>query len=582
MLRTSVRPADGSGQRKGMENNRPPRAVHPAPLVHRIPLGTVILHALAQHGVRTAVTAVTIVLSVILEVIPPLILARAVDQLTGSQAVSLVMGLAYFLVLACSGLTDALREALIVATGESITHALRSVMMDKLQRLPAAYYTEHEAGTIASLQVNDVDAIEEMFSSGLVSMFTDLGTVCAVLIVVFTKSTGLGILLVLVLPFLTAFTRHVQKRMLAAHTQNRKATAEAGGILPETLHIIRSLHVYQAEDFAEKRYGSAIEDSFRAMEHTNFYDAVYSPVIMTVSAAVIGIMMSLSGQSGVFRSWFGMSVGTAVAIIAYVNKIFTPLSSIGMEIQTVQSAAAGWKRVQAFLDEDEQPEVPSREEDRTVPAAIDVRDVCFSYGGKSSGAAEASPLILNHFSLTVQRGEFVTLMGRTGAGKSTLFKLLLGLYEPAAGTIRINGIRPQEFTPKARRQSLCCVEQQIIPVPGTIRDQVTLGDTRFDDAAIWKALTTAGLAETVRALPGGLDTPWRDSIFSQGQKQLLMIARAIVSDPDILLLDEITAGLDSATEKMVVTALKKASEGRTVLSISHRLSEVLSGRMIII
>lgn len=539
---------------------------------HAGKLWSIILHALAQHGMRTFLTAVIIVVSVVLEVIPPLILARAVDELTASMAVSLALGIGYFLLLACSGLTSAIREALIVATGESITHALRSAMMAKLHTLPASYFTEHEAGKIASIQVNDVDAIEEMFSSGIVSMFTDLGTVCAVLVVVFTKSLGLGLILLIVLPILAAFTRHVQKKMLAAHTENRRATAQASGILPETLHIIRSLHVYHAEPFAEKRYDHAIQDSFQAIERTNYYDAVYSPVIMTVSAAVIGVMMSLSGQSGAFRSWFGMSVGTAVALITYVNNIFTPLSSIGMEIQTIQGAAAGWKRVQAFLDEDDRALTPSRQEDRTVPNAIEVLDIQFSYD-------KMTP-VLDHFFLVVRRGEFVTLMGRTGAGKSTLFKLLLGLYSPAAGEIRVNGIRPREFTEEARRKNICCVEQKVIPVPGTIRDQVTLGNSGFSDEDVWKALETAGLAETVHAIPGELDAPYRDSLLSQGQKQLLMIARAIVSDPDILLLDEITAGLDSATERMIVEALQKASEGRTVLSISHRLSEVISGRIV--
>lgn len=618
---------------------------------HRIDLKKVIGHALRAHSLRTILSCIVIVLSIILEVIPPLILANAIDELTADQMVSLTLGIVYFLLLACSGLCDAVREALIVATGEGITHALRSEMMKKLHRLPASYFTGHEAGAVSSIQVNDVDAIEDMFSSGIVSMFTDLGTVFAVLAVIFSKSIGLGILLLIALPLLMAFTRNVQKKMLAAHTDNRKATAEASGILPETLHIIRSLHVYRAEQFAEKRYNTAIQKSFRALERTNYYDAVYSPVIMTASAIVIGIMMSLSGQSGLFREWFGMSVGTAVAVIAYVNQIFTPLSSIGMEIQTVQSAAAGWKRVQGFLDEAERPlgnsdtrkygkpmhnsqneaeglPVNSGSPDGTISSAVhtpetdqlktfkgqpaepDAKEHCPEKdraGGRISAmpdithAAEASPApgapgaieichvsfsydgenpVLDDFSLDVKKREFVTLTGRTGAGKSTLFKLLLGLYAPDQGSIRVNGISPLELGDNNRRKIICCVEQKVTPVPGTIRDQITLGNPRMEDTEIWQALETVGLKATVSSLPGQLNMPYRDSLFSQGQKQLLMIARAIVSDPDILLLDEITAGLDSATEKMIVDALEKASADRTVVSISHRLSEVMPGRLV--
>lgn len=537
-------------------------------------LKKIIGRALLDHKTRSFVSLLVIVLSIILEVVPPLILAKAVDALTGNRMISLALVLGYFALLALSGLADALREALIVAVGEGLTHALRSAMMAKLHRLPAAYFTEHDAGQIASVQVNDVDAIEDMFSSGIVSMFSDLGTVVATLAVIFTKSTGLGILLLIALPLLSLFTARVQKKMRAAHIENRKATAKASGILPETMHIIRSLHVYRAEKFAEKRYDKAIQHSFQAIERTNFYDAVYSPVILTVSAAVIGVMMSLSGQSGAFRNFFGMSVGTAVALIAYVNSIFTPLSSIGMEIQTVQSAAAGWKRVQTFLNEEERPQVPAENPRADAPAVISVQNVSFSYDGTAP--------VLRHLSLQVKKGEFVTLTGRTGAGKSTLFKLLLGLYEPDEGRIAVQGVAPQAFSDADRRKTICCVEQKVTPVPGTIRDQVTLGNQAFSDDAVWHALDVAGLRATVAALPERLDTVYRDTIFSQGQRQLLMISRAVVSDPAILLLDEITAGLDSATEKMVIEALEKASEKRTVLSISHRMSEVMPGRIITI
>lgn len=547
---------------------------------------------LREHKVRSLVTLLFILLSIVLQVLPPLVLARAVDALTASHAVALSLAVGYFALLACSGLSDAVREALIVGTGEGITYGLRSAMMQKLHRLPSSYFTEHEAGQTVSIQVNDVDAIEDLFSSGVVSMITDLGTVISILVTIFTRSIGLGLLLVVILPLLFLFTRHVQKKMLLAHTENRKATAEANGILPETMKKIRSLHVYHAEKFAEERYDKVIRHSFQALERTNFYDSVYSPVILTVSAIVIGVMMSLSGQSGAFREWFGMSVGTAVALIAYVNNIFTPLSSIGMEIQTIQSAAAGWKRAQGFLDEKEKPAslavgaksitsaklaAGAKSITSTKLAAgnrtdIEIIDVTFSY--------DAEHLVLDHFSLDVEQGEFVTLTGRTGAGKSTLFKLLLGLYSPESGSILLEGLSPADIPEDERRRRICCVEQKVIPVVGSVGDQVTLGNNNFTKEEIWRALELVGLKETVSSLPEQLDTPYQNSVFSHGQNQLLMIARAIVSNPDILLLDEITAGLDSTTEKMVVEALEKASENRTVLSISHRMSQVMHGRIV--
>ncbi len=534
----------------------------------------IIFRSLIAHPLRSTATLITILGSVVLEVLPPLLLGRAVDALTGQKEISFFLAVGYFVLLGCSGIFSALREAMIVGTGEGITHSLRSAMMEKLRRLPAAYFTRHEAGETASIQVNDVDAIEDMFSSGLISMISDLGTVLSILAVVLTKSPGLGILLLVALPLLSLFTLFVQKKMLAAHLQNRKATADASGILPETLHCIRSLHIYDAMVFAERRYDGVILNSFKALERTNFYDSIYSPVIITTSAAVIGIMMSLSGAQGIFLNWFDISVGTAVALISYVNSIFTPLSNIGMEIQTVQSAAAGWKRVQYFLREQERilPENRVVKVVNDSTKAVEIQNVSFSY-------TKGHP-ILQHFSLTVQQGECVTLMGRTGSGKSTLFKLLLGLYSPQEGRILLNGIAPTAYFGAARRRIISCVQQQVIAVPGTIRDQVTLGNQEYSDAAIWDALAMANLKDTVMRLPKQLDTVYRDAIFSQGQKQLLMIARAVVSDPAILLLDEITAGLDTATEKMVIEALLRAAASRTVLSISHRMSEVLPGKIV--
>lgn len=551
-------------------------------------LSKIILRSLLSHKARTLITFASVVLSVALEVLPPLILASAIDSLASGAAVSFMLAGGYFALLACSGLAGALREAMIVATGESITHSLRSAMMEKLQRLPAEYFTEHESGQTASIQVNDVDAIEDMFSSGIISMFSDLGTVLSMLAVVFTKSLGLGILLAVALPLLSLFTLRVQKKMLAAHTENRKALAQASGIIPETLKIIRSLHVFHAESFAEKRYSRAVKKSFLAIEKTNFYDAIYSPVILTVSAAIIAVMMSLSGLGGAFQAFFGISVGTAVALISYVNSIFTPLASIGMEIQAVQSAAAGFKRVQAFLNEKERkmpPDGNTKASNQNIQedapekhtAEIEIRHLSFGYDKERP--------VLKDFSLEVKKGEFVTLTGRTGAGKSTLFKILLGLYEPDSGEVLVCGENPINLDGLSRRKTLCCVEQKVTPVlcggrKITVRDQITLGNPEFTDKEIWSALEVAELKDTVMSLPEKLGAVYSDSIFSQGQKQLLMIARAVVSNPKVLLLDEITAGLDSSTEQLVMEALKKAAKGRTVLSISHRLSKVMDGRIV--
>lgn len=530
---------------------------------------SVLLGALAANLGLTVLLSVSIVSSIILELLPPLLLGRAVDSLTADRMLTAGLCFGYFALTAAAGVCRAVREGLVTAVGEKMTHALRSAMSRKLSRLPAEVFTTDTSGSIAARFTSDADAFEEMFSSGIVSLFTDLGTVVGMTVVIFTKSPGLGLILLVVLPLLFVFTRQIQKRMLAAHGENRRAIAKVTGFLPETLSNIRTIHVFNSERFAEEKYDKVIGESFAAIEKTNFYDAVYSPVILTISAAVIGIMMTLAGRQGPFLALFGITVGTAVTVISYVGKIFSPLESIGMEIQTIQSAAAGIRRIRGFLalPERESPAKEALQEKPqtagTAPAArkepvIALHDVSFSYDGKTP--------VLSHFSMIVEKGERVVLRGRTGAGKSTVFRLVLGLYTPQEGSVRLAGRNPAALLPEEKRKLYGCVEQSFRPVLGSFRDQITLGSTGITDAQCSRALSVVGLSP----LEAHLDEPFAPERLSHGQHQLLAIARAIVTDPPVLLLDEITSGLDSATEKTVMEALQRAAAGRTVLSVSHR------------
>ena len=359
---------------------------------------------------------------------------------------------------------------------------------------------------------------------------------------------------------LAAFTRHVQRRMLAAQMENRRAVAAISAQVPEALHNIRTIHLLGLENYMERRYDKCIGQSYAAVEKTNFFDAVYSPVVLTINAVVVGVVMllSASGSPAVIRL-FGMSVGTAVAVINYISRIFAPIESLGMEIQTIQAAMAGVRRIDEFLA---QPE-------REIPAETDVAprgDVEFSHVTFGYDAQE----ILSDFSFTVQAGQQATLVGRTGAGKSTVFRLLLGLYQPESGSITIGGVPVSQIPDSRKRRSIGCVEQHFSRVPGSVLDQITLGDPLVSREDALTAARLAGLDEVIALLPQGYDTPCTEGLFSQGQWQLLSIARAVAADPGVLLLDEITANLDARTEERVLEALRRASSGRTVLSISHR------------
>ena len=555
----------------------------------------------AHHEILTAVGSIctqnlllpialviTVVGAVVTALVPPLILEKIVDGLTAGNPMPIAQAFSYFGVVALAGLLESTRESLLIVFGQKLTHGLRSQMCEKLSHLSADMLSKMDAGTIASRFVGDVDTLETLFTSGIISMFADACTMIGIYAVLWQKNCGLAITLLAILPLIALFTRHVQKKMLAAQMDSRKAAARTSGLVPETIHCIRMIHVFGKEGFMRKRYDRTLQEGYAAMERTNFYDALYSPVILITDALVTGVVMLLSASSGPeVRMFFGMSVGTAVAVISYISRIFSPIESIGMEIQTIQEALAGAKRVGEFL------ELPTR-----LEASVEAGEKVMTELGKAS-AGTASPvacisledvsfgyeeekMVLEHLSFEIKTGEQVTMTGRTGAGKSTIFKLLLGLYRPQKGCVKIYGQDAYLLPDSIRRRLFGCVEQSFKRVPGTVLEQITLSDPMISREDAVEAAKLAGLHEVIAGMEQGYDTPCTDALFSQGQWQLLSIARAVAAKPSILLLDEITANLDVGTEQEVLYALRRAGENRTVVSISHRLYEKMGGRELVI
>ena len=515
--------------------------------------------------------------AIVTALLPPWILGSIVDTITAGNAVPVALVILYFAFTVLTGLTESLREGLLTVFGQKITHALRSSMMEKYTNLTAGELTKQEPGTIVSRFVGDVDTVENLFTSGIISMFADACKIISILVVIWLKNRGLAIVLLVLLPFLYWFTRTVQKNMLKAQIENRCAVGRASGHVPETLHNIRTIHTLGKERYMEQRYDEYIAESYRAVDRTNFYDAIYSPVILILNAIVVAVVMlfSASGNAKVL-TLFGMSAGTAVAVINYISQIFTPVESLGMEIQTIQSAIAGVHRINEFYALEELPERVRNLETSVAIAQetpfVELQNVTFAY-------EDDSRKILHHLSFKVYPGEQVTLSGRTGAGKSTVFKLLLGLYQPGEGKVLIQGRDAFQIPENEKRSLYGYVEQTFHRVPGTVKDQITLYDDSFTMEEVREAATIAGLDATIEQLEKGYDTICTSEIFSQGQWQLLSIARAAVAKPKLLLLDEITANLDAQTEEEVLQALKRASEGRTVISISHRVNAE-TGRII--
>lgn len=530
----------------------------------------IILYTIKSRLLLSLAIVSAVVMAIVTSLFPPLILGGIIDAMTAGQAVNWRMILAYFGLIVLTGLMEAAREALLTVFGQKITHALRSGLMDKFTRLTADCLNKQEPGAVVSRFVGDVDTVEALFTSGIISMFADVCRIISILAVIWFRNKGLAIVIVVLLPFLFRFTRHVQKNMLSAQIANRRAVSRASGHVPETLHNIRTVHTLGREKYMEQRYDEYISEGYRAMEKTNFYDAIYSPVILILNAVVIAVVMLFSASgSPVVLTLFGMSAGTAVAVMNYISQIFSPVESLGMEIQTIQSALAGVKRIDEFLAQDEFAKQDTKAPDGPV---VRFDNVTFGYDDKN---------ILNDFSFEVRTGEQVTLSGRTGAGKSTIFKLILGLYRPDRGSVTIGGVNSADIPDKEKRRLFGYVEQSFHMVPGTVKDQITLFDESVTMDEVKKAAELTGLDDAIMSLPDGYDTKCTADIFSQGQWQLLSIARAAAAQPKLLLLDEITANLDADTEKTVLSALKRVSENRTVISISHRVN-ASAGRIITI
>ena len=554
-------------------------------------LFSIISDTIKHHKLLTFFIFFTVAGAVIISLLPPLVLGSIVEILAQNRRLPFYFALGYFALIIINGLFEAVRDILLTIFGQKITHSIRSSLMQKMTHLNADALSRQEPGSIVSRFVGDVDTVETLFTSGIISMIADACKIMSILCIIFFKNTGLAIILLITVPIIFLFTRIVQKHMLSAQLANRAAVSRVTNHVPETIKCIRMIHNLNKEKYMQKKYDKYLTESYVSIENSNFYDAIYSPIILILNAVIVSIVMLLSASGNAqILTLFGMSVGTSVTIINYISQIFSPIESLGMEIQTIQSALAGIKRINEFLElpeknkydgtksrlaervdgEDKEGKnkeenisgnsVENQEESNGQPV-VELKNVTFGYD---------EHVVLDNVSFAIGKGEQATLSGRTGAGKSTIFKLLLGLYEPQSGSVLINGMPAATIEDSRRRRMFGYVEQSFHMVPGTVKEQITLFDESITDEAVKAAARLAGLDDTIMKLGNRYDTMCTPGLFSQGQWQLLSIARAAAAEPELLLLDEITANLDAETEKTVLQALKNVSKDRTVLSISHR------------
>lgn len=516
---------------------------------------------------------------VITSLIPPQILKYVIDNNLVPKISDrlLISAIAYMAVLLFIGIFDFIKEAVLTVLGEKITKEIRLEMMKKLEKINAMFFSSNGSGAVVSRLTNDVDAISSMFTSGIVGMMIDCFKVIGIVISIGIFSIKLGIVTLILLPVIYGITRLFQKRMLKAQIENRIIVGKVNNHISESLKNVQMIKSYSKESYMEKNYTKYLLDNFKTVEKVNFYDSVFSPIIQLTRAVVIGVIVVLSSKQ---LNYLGITLGMVAASIDLISNLFAPIENLGMELQDIQQAVSGIRRVNDFYSEPEDDcknceihaddIVPRREE-----VKLSFNDMTFNY--------QEGTDILQNINLHINEQEKVTFVGRTGVGKSTLFKLIMGFLKPSNGSITINGFDVYDIPNSEKRKIFGYVDQSFHMIEGTVAEQISLQDKNITKEQIQNALDFVGLTDYVASLENGIDTQAAgDTLFSQGQKQLLSIARAIVTNPPILLLDEITASLDSITEEKIVSVLQKAGNTHTILSISHRLSSMIASDTVVI
>ena len=515
---------------------------------------------------------------VIASLIPPQILKYIVDHnlVPHKSEHLLVAAVSYVGVLLFIGIFDFAKEAILTILGQKITKEIRIGMMEKMERMNARFFSNNSSGTVVSRFTNDVDAINSLFTGGIIGMMVDCLKIIGILFSIWMFSGKLGIVTLFLLPVIFGITRLFQKRMLKAQIENRILIGRVNNHISESLKNIQMIKSYSKESYMEENYKKQLIDNYKTVEKVNFYDSIYAPFIQLIRAVVIAFIVVLSSKQ---LNILGISLGMIAASIELFSNLFSPVENLGMELQNIQQAVSGMKRVNDFFDELEDDckkeitlneLIPNREK-----VQLSFHDLTFSY--------EEDSEVIQNITLDLRPNEKVTFVGRTGVGKTTLFKLIMGILKPTSGRITINGVDVNDIPNTEKRKIFGFVDQSFHLIKGTVAEQISLQDESISRAQIKKALNFVGLAEYVGSLENGMDTfVTSEALFSQGQKQLLSIARAIVTNPPILLLDEITSNLDSITEEKIVSVLQKASEKHTILSISHRLSTIVASDRVVI
>lgn len=541
-----------------------------------------LLEILSPRRLRILIISITILGGASLELVPPLVLKQIVDNhLTPGIPEGLWL-LAFVYLASVAGVQGLsfLTSYLTALTAQGALNDLRIRLFRHLQALPIRYYDQNPLGDIISRCTADVDTVDTLFSSGVAGLVTDLVRLVTVSIAMIALSPILALISVLVVPPLVWITNLFRVRIRNAERQNRVAVGMLNTHLQETFAGVEVIRAFGREPVFVARFRRVLERTLKAYNLSAKYSALYTPIMQILMAIAISLLLWGGAQTRLTP--FAISLGTLTAFVLLFKRFFDPITSLGEEWQTVQSALSGAERIFQVLDlsTDEQPQTAA-ENIHHRAGGIDIRNLTFGY-------SEGNP-VLQNVSFSVVPGEHVALVGRTGAGKSSILNLLGGLYTPWEGSIQVAGMDPRLLKETERRTIIGVVPQAVQLFSGTVLDNLTLNDPSvlFDD--VERGVRIAGAEALILALPNGYETPINNGSgggvqLSSGQRQLISLARALVWDPQVLLFDEATSAIDSASEAAFRQALlaESSRHQRAILTVAHRLSSAREADRVIV
>ncbi|MTI56692.1 ABC transporter ATP-binding protein [Geosporobacter ferrireducens] len=511
----------------------------------------------------------------LLELLPPMLLKRILDVHLKNGQMDQVWRAAFYYLAASIGssLFTFAQTYLTTYIGQNILIDLRLLMAEHISKLPMNYYNKTPVGEIMSYMSSDVDSVNTLFSSGLISGFSDLMKVFGIAAAMYLISPRLFFIALLAIPVIFIIANYFRKNILRAQMEIRKAVGKINAHLQELFNGIRVVKFYGKEGQYENKFQDPLREHLKSINYAAVFDAYFPCVTQIIRAITIAVIILLGAKTSSFDATV-VTIGSLAAFADLVGRLLSPVEALSQEFQTIQQAMAGLKRITGFLGEEVEDKGELQYLDNRLSldkngAEIKIKDIRFGYTPDKE--------ILKGVSLALGKGKKVAIIGRTGAGKTSLMNLIAGLYKPFAGEISISGMDPYRLRASDRRKLIGIVPQNAQIFEGTIKENITLRDEQIAQEEIEKAAKLVGLHEFIISLADGYDTPVgiQGIKLSFGQAQLIALARAVVSDPPVLLLDEPTSGMDALTERVIFNAFRAIGEKRTIVTISHRLSGII-------